>query len=105
MPTMRDARMLTPQEAFGEMLRRVRAHKGFSAEELASMSGVALSRIMRFESGMTEPTLSELFHLGDALGAQPGSLVDGADYLVEASRQRVLRRHAEHQTVHEETRI
>jgi transcriptional regulator with XRE-family HTH domain len=73
---------LSPREAFGDMLRQLRDHKSVTPEELAATSGIALSRILRFESGMTEPALSELFALGRALGARPCSIIEGVEFLM-----------------------
>lgn len=73
---------LSPQEAFADMLRQVRDYKGLTPEALAARSGIALSRILRFESGMTEPSLSELFALGRALGARASSIIEGTEFLI-----------------------
>lgn len=73
---------LSPQEAFGDMLCQVREYKGLTPEALAARSGIALSRVLRFESGMTEPSLSELFALGRALGARPCSIIEGTEFLM-----------------------
>lgn len=74
--------VLTYQQAFGDVLQRVRLHRQLTPEQLAANSGVALSRILRFENGMTEPVLSEVFLIGRALGARPGSIVDGVELLM-----------------------
>jgi transcriptional regulator with XRE-family HTH domain len=73
---------LSPQEAFGDMLRQVRGFRSLTPEELAARANIPLSRILRFESGMTEPTLSEVFALSRALGARPSSIIEGTEFLI-----------------------
>lgn len=84
--------ILTCQQVFGDVLRRVRLYRHFTPEDLAVHSGVPLSRILRFENGMTEPTLSEVFLLAPALGCRACSLVEGVEVIlsdapVKAHRQ------------------
>lgn len=69
------------QQAFGEVLSRVRLYRKLTPEHLSANSGVPLSRILRFENGMTEPTLSEVFLLSGALGTTAASLIDGVDFV------------------------
>lgn len=88
---------LTCQQAFGDVLRRVRLHRQLTPEDLAVHSGVPLSRILRLESGMTEPSLSDLFRLGHALRAKPSSFVEGVEFIVYGALQGVRARNgAEH---------
>ncbi|MEJ0038744.1 MAG: helix-turn-helix transcriptional regulator [Gammaproteobacteria bacterium] len=61
----------------------MRGYKCLTPEELAARSNIPLSRILRFESGMTEPTLSELFRLGHALKARPASIIEGVEFLMK----------------------
>lgn len=69
-------------EAFGDVLKRVRQHRHLSPEQLAANSVVPLSRILRIESGMTEPSLSELFLLCGALKVKPSSFVEGVELVI-----------------------
>lgn len=82
---------LTCPQAFGDVLRQVRLYKHLTPEDLAANSGVPLSRILRFENGMTEPNLSELFLLGRALNAKAASIVEGVDLLMNGALHGVRR--------------
>lgn len=81
------AESLTCQQAFGDVLRRVRLYRHLTPEDLAVHSGVPLSRVLRFENGMVEPTLSELFLLSRALGTRLASLVEGVEMIVNEALQ------------------
>ncbi|MEP7246219.1 MAG: helix-turn-helix transcriptional regulator [Gammaproteobacteria bacterium] len=81
-PVYAPLRSPTAQEAFGNLLRQVRVHVGSSQEQLAARSGITLSPIMRLESGITEPTLSELFALSRAVNARLGSIIEGVEFLM-----------------------
>ena len=59
---------------FGRELRRGRAERGCSREELARRVGVCRESIARYESGLTHPDLSVLATLADALGIARGRL-------------------------------
>lgn len=52
----------------GPALRRLRAERGFSQAEISRRSGLSTSRMSRYESGETEPSLSSLKRILDALG-------------------------------------
>lgn len=79
------AEILTCQQAFGDVLRRVRLYRHLTPEDLAVHSGVPFSRILRFENGMIEPTLSEVFLLSRALGTRLASFVEGVEMIVNGA--------------------
>ncbi|WP_308219087.1 helix-turn-helix domain-containing protein [Kerstersia gyiorum] len=66
---------------FGEVLRRHRAQKNVSQEELAYQAGVDRTFVSRLERGIRQPTLTTLIGLGKALG------VSAADLVKEAERE------------------
>lgn len=65
--------------AFGRRLRRVRAERGLSQDDLACRTGLHTTAISRFERGLREPRLKSILRLADGLGVPPGALVDGLD--------------------------
>jgi transcriptional regulator with XRE-family HTH domain len=63
-------------EAFAGQLKKVRKAKGFTQENLAYESGIALSQIARIETLRTNPTLSTIFQLIRTLEISPKELFD-----------------------------
>jgi len=54
----------------GEEVRRLRAERGLSQQELAQRMGVAQSVVARLEAGGVEPRLSTLDRVAQALGVE-----------------------------------
>ena len=54
-------------KALGERIRNLRIEKGFSQEELANEADVPLSQIGRIERGETNPTISSIYVIAEAL--------------------------------------
>ena len=61
---------LAPQYALIEMMIRKRLKVGLSQEALANKIGTKQSAIARFESGKTNPTLSFLTNITNALNGK-----------------------------------
>ncbi|MFN3341183.1 MAG: helix-turn-helix domain-containing protein [Flavobacteriales bacterium] len=61
-------------DLLGQKLRQIRKLKGFTQEELAFESGLALSQIFRIEKGQINPTASTLFAISRALKISPAEL-------------------------------
>jgi transcriptional regulator with XRE-family HTH domain len=59
----------------GENVRRLRARKGWSQEQLAFESGLHRTYISGVERGARNPTVMVLKELADALGASPADLL------------------------------
>lgn len=62
----------------GAEIRAARARRGYSQAELADLSGISRSAILRFESGERSIDIVRLFALAEALRVSPGSLLDAA---------------------------
>lgn len=56
------------KKAFGLRLKELRAERGMTQEELAERSGLFRTYMSRIESGLGNPTLTNLYLLADALG-------------------------------------
>lgn len=63
-------------KALGERIRELRIKNGFSQEELANEADIPLSQIGRIERGETNPTISSLFVISQALKIELKTLVD-----------------------------
>jgi len=63
-------------QAVGAHIRSLRIEKGFSQENLANEADIPLSQIGRIERGETNPTISTLFVISEALGVELKKIVD-----------------------------
>jgi transcriptional regulator with XRE-family HTH domain len=66
---------LTPEQAFGRVLRDARRAKALSQEALADASGCHRTYVSLLERGRNSPSLSMLFDLAGALGTTPAELL------------------------------
>lgn len=60
---------------FGKNLQRLRIEKGFSTRKFADEAEISPSTLGRLEAGETNPTLTTLLKLGEALGVDLNRLV------------------------------
>lgn len=73
---------ISPQEAFGQVLRRYRLAAGLSQEQLGLESGVQRNFISLIETGQNQPTIGTVFRLAGALRIKPSKLVSDAEKLI-----------------------
>lgn len=73
-------------DTFGPVLRQIRIEKGLTQDQLSEMVGVASPFISMLESGHKYPNLEMVFKLAEALGVQPGAVLDA---MVERLRRDV----------------
>ena len=66
---------LTPEQAFGKVLREVRQKQGMSQEALGFESGYHRTYIGMLERGLMNPTLQTILSVTTALEIPPGELV------------------------------
>jgi transcriptional regulator with XRE-family HTH domain len=72
-----------PQKAanpFCEQVRKLRAQKGWSLEQLAAASGVSRSMLSQIERDRVNPTVAVAQRIAAAFEVSLGSLVDGPNY-------------------------
>lgn len=62
---------------FGQNVRAARLERGWTQEDLAGRTGLAVVQISRVERGVREVRLTTLVRLLAALGADPRDLLDG----------------------------
>ena len=59
----------------GERLRRLREERALRQEDLAELAGVGKNTINRLERNKTEPHMTTVRKLAEALGVEPAELV------------------------------
>ena len=67
--------MLTPEEAFGVVLRQLRIEKGLSQERLALDGGLDRTFISLLERGLRQPSLTTLLQLSNVLGVKASEII------------------------------
>ena len=68
---------MTLAEQFGEALRDMRLHRGFTQRTLAQIARLNRTTVYLLESGKREPRLETIVVLADAMSIDPGLLVVG----------------------------
>jgi transcriptional regulator with XRE-family HTH domain len=66
---------VTPDQAFGEVLRELRVDRNLSQERLALDCGLDRTFISMLERGIRQPTISTLFKLAKGLDISASELV------------------------------
>ncbi len=61
-------------EAFGRTLRRLRRERDLSQEALSHLSGLSAKHLSDIERGRSEPRLTTVVQLADALAVDVGEL-------------------------------
>lgn len=79
--------------SIGENLKRLRRDKGWTQGELASNCGIRLGQISKIERNETDPKLSTIYALMQALECTPNSLLtDASKTSTDAKLEMVLER-------------
>ncbi|MGP0021295.1 MAG: helix-turn-helix domain-containing protein [Candidatus Sulfotelmatobacter sp.] len=66
---------ISPEIAFGRVLRALRREQGVSQDELGARSGYHRTYIGQLERGEKSPSLRTLFNLAATLGVAPSRIV------------------------------
>lgn len=66
---------MTPEAAFGEVLRELRTERRLTQEALADRSRISRPHVSRLESGRYSPSLTLLFQVAEGLSIAPEELV------------------------------
>lgn len=72
-------------EAFGSVLKELRAKAGISQEQLALQSGLDRTHVSKIERGLRQPTLATIVQLSATLHVRPERLVKLAIRRYEAA--------------------
>ena len=73
---------LTPQQAFGVVLRELREQRGFTQEAFALECDVDRTFVGLMERGQRQPTLTTLFRLAGPLNLRPSALLRRVEALI-----------------------
>ena len=73
---------LTPQQAFGQVLRELRQQRGFTQEAFALECEVDRTFVGLMERGQRQPSLTTLFRLAKPLELRPSALLRRVEALV-----------------------
>lgn len=68
-------RTVTPEEAFGNVVRQLRLELDMSQEELAHAADRHRTYVSLIERGMNSPSLQTIFRLAKVLGVKPSELL------------------------------
>lgn len=68
---------MEPEAQFADNLRRARAAKQMSQEDLAGAAGLHATEVSRLERGTREPRLRTIVRLARGLDTTASSLLDG----------------------------
>lgn len=66
---------MTPEEAFGKVLRRLRNELGVSQEQLAFMCDLDRTFISMLERGVRQPSLASIIAISKALNTPPSEVI------------------------------
>lgn len=61
-------------KAFGAHFRKLREEKGYGMREFALIADIEYATLSKIERGVTNPTISTVLHLAEALGVSHGEL-------------------------------
>lgn len=81
-------RRVTPQIAFGQVLRLARTGAGMSQEKLALEAGIERNFVSLIETGQNQPTITTLFKLAEALQRPARELIEETQKRMETSQHR-----------------
>jgi transcriptional regulator with XRE-family HTH domain len=73
--TLKGEIIMTPEEAFGKVLKEIRQEHSLSQEELGFESGCHRTYISLLERGKKSPSLNTLFKLAAAFGVSPSEIL------------------------------
>lgn len=76
------ARISSPEQAFGCVLRKIREERSVSQEALAYMGGYHRTYIGQLERGEKSPSLRTIFALAASLDVTPSNLLSEVERLL-----------------------
>src|SRR5690349_22558721 len=95
-PSKRQAsKAISPEMAFGQVLRAIRIWRNLSQQALADKSGYHRTYIGMLESGLKSPSLRTIFNLSTTLDTKPSDLLRRTQNILEKAqrgRERVAAR-------------
>ena len=74
----------SPEAAFGQVLRQIRARHSLSQDELAFRAGYHRTYIGQLERGEKSPSLRTIYNLAKTLGVAPSALLRRVEHLLSS---------------------
>ncbi len=87
-PALKGEIIMTPEEAFGKVLREIRHEHSLSQEELGFESNFHRTYISLLERGRKSPSLNTVFQLSATLGVLPSEILRRTETRVSRVRKR-----------------
>lgn len=81
--------MSTPEESFGQRIRRLRQSAGLTLQEVGKRSGIAFSTVSRVEKGQLSPTYESIVRLAQGLDVDVAELFAASAPASAAGRRSV----------------
>ena len=79
LPSMLGKQSISPQEAFGKVLKDLRLARGLSQEALAHEAEIQRNFVSLIERGHNQPTIGTLWKLAEALDVSPSEMIKGVE--------------------------
>lgn len=79
---------MTPEQAFGTVLRELRRERKLSQEMMAERGHCSRPHLSRLETGRNSPSLSMVFQLAAALELEPEELIARAKVALRDSAEK-----------------
>lgn len=76
----------SPQRAFGDRIRELRAAAGLTQEDLSERCGLFRTYMSRIETGKANPTLTMIHALAESLGVSVVDLFEGPAVPAKSTR-------------------
>lgn len=76
---------MSPEKAFGQVLRDTRQSLKISQEKLGLNSGYHRTYISLLERGEKSPTLTTIYNLSKTLDVKPSAMIERVEQLVDPS--------------------
>jgi len=74
---------VSPEQAFGQVLREIRQERKISQERLGLDSGYHRTYISLLERGEKSPTLTTIYNLCKTLDIKPAAMIERVEALVD----------------------
>lgn len=75
---------ISPEVAFGRVLRKIRNDSKLSQDDLGAKSGYHRTYIGQLERGEKSPSLRTLFNIAASLGVAPSRIVKGVERVLRS---------------------
>jgi transcriptional regulator with XRE-family HTH domain len=78
-------KQVSPEAAFGEVLKQLRREQGLTQEELGEAAGCHRAHVSFMERGLKSPTLNMIYQVAEAFGITVPALIERVDEVRRAN--------------------